>query len=282
MKKYFERLYREFDKEFEKPYYKNLPLIEAVIVMIITSRAIAEGIEIFPYSINKFLVDLAVSWSYIIAPIIDEAYRSVGYLFCPDVALIHKLPEENPTYPLCVWMPTLWLFTIIYTFTYWLIFTAITYGIGKVLGGKGTFLRLLACTGIAHIPLINWWFYVGCEMMYEIVQQEIYLSLLPPYYASVAKTKIPTPWGWLPNLIPIEGFWFGYATGIAFMILTIALMYGLVKRELKLNTLRTLMSIPHWIVYLLGFVLIGSLNINDIEMILNDYVSKGLAWKWFV
>lgn len=279
MAKYFDRIYREAQHEFVKPYRWNLPLIEAITVMVIISRAVAESIEIFPYSVSRPLVEAANRWAYTVAPIIDRFYGALGYPFSPDVALMHRLPAENPTYPLSVWMISLWSFSVIYTFAYWIGFTALTYIIGRIVGGRGTFLRLLALTGIAHIAMINWWFYVGCEMMYEIVRQKIYLSAIPPYYESAVETKVTTPWGTLPNFVPIEGFWIGYGFGVAFMILTIALIYGLTKRELRLGVLRTILAITPWIVYL-ALLVAGSMNIDQILFHLNEYVSEGAAWRW--
>lgn len=279
MAKYFDRIYREACREFVKPYRWNLPLIEAITVMVIISRAVAESIEIFPHSVSGFLVEAANRWAYAVAPVVDAVYGALGYPFSPDVALMHRLPAENPIYPLSVWMISLWSFSVIYTFIYWIGFTALTYGIGKMLGGKGSFLRLLTMTGIAHIAMINWWFYVGCEMMYEIVRQEIYLSLLPPYYESAAKTRVTTPWGTLPNFVPVEGFWVGYGFGVAFMILTVALIYGLSKREMKLNTSRTVLAVLPWVIYL-ALLVAGSLNIEQILAQLNEYVDEGLAWRW--
>ncbi len=284
--KYLDRIYDEADKEFLKPLYRNLPFIEAVAVMLIISRAMAESVEIFPYSVSKIIVNLANKWAYTVAPLVDRIYGFFGYAFSPDVALIHKMPAENPIYPLSVWMISLWSFSIAYTLLYWLSFTSITYGIGKVFdrnggnGGNGSFVRLLTWTGIAHIPMINWWFYVGCEMLYEIVRQEMYLSLNPPYYVSVVETSIPTPLGSLPNFVPIEGFWFGYGIGVAFLMLAILLIYGFVKRELRLDPLKTLIAILPWLIYL-GFLLFGSLNIDEITGVLNAYVEQGKAWRWF-
>jgi hypothetical protein len=278
--KYIARIYNEADKEFLKPLYKNLPFVEAVAVMLIISRAIAESVEIFPYSVSKMVVNLANDWAYAIAPFVDNAYGYLGYPFSPDVALIHKMPPENPIYPLSVWMISLWSFSILYTFSYWFSFTSVTYGIGKAFGRKVSFIKLLTWTGIAHIPMINWWFYVGCEMLYEIVRQEMYLGLSPPYYLSTVETRVPTPLGSLPNFVPIEGFWFGYGIGVAFLLLAIMLIYGLVKHELKLDPLRTLIAILPWIVYF-AFLLAGSLNIDEITGVLNAYVERGDAWRWF-
>jgi len=168
--KYLDRLYAELEREFRKPYHRNLPLIEAVAVMIIISRAMAESIEIFPQSVSKYLVKIAHSWAHLVAPIVDKIYGSLGYVFSPDVALLHKFPHSNPTYPAPVWVFSLWSFSLLFTFLYWISLTLATYSLGKVLGGRGRFLRLLTWTGIAHIPMINWWFYVGCEMLYEIVR----------------------------------------------------------------------------------------------------------------
>jgi hypothetical protein len=279
MKKYINRIYNEADKEFYKPYRKNLPLIEAIAVMVIISRAMAESVEIFPYSVNKFLVNLANTWAYFVAPLIDRIYGSLGYPFAPDVALLHKLPPDNPIYPLPVWMVSLWTFSVLYTFAYWLVFTSLTYGIGKLLGGNGSFIRLLTWTGIAHIAMINWWFYVGCEMMYEIVRQEVYLSLFPPYHASTVKTKVPTPWGYPPNFVPIEGFWVGFMVGTVFLILTAGLIYGFTKRELNLNPVKALVAVTPWLVYL-AFVFTGSLNVDEIMRVLHSYVERGDAWSW--
>ncbi len=93
--KYYNRIYDEASEEFVKPYRKNLPLIEAIATMVIISRAIAESIEIFPYSVNKIIVSMANSWAYLIAPIVDKVYGSLGYIFSPDVALMHRLPVEK-------------------------------------------------------------------------------------------------------------------------------------------------------------------------------------------
>ncbi len=277
--KYLDRIYDELRKELKRPYYRNLPLLEAVTVMMVISRAIAESIEIFPYSVSKYLVQIAYSWTYAVAPVIDDVYSSIGYIFSPDVALMRKLPHENPLYPSPVWVISLWSFSVTYTFIYWFSLTLATYGIGKIFKGRGQFLRLLIWTGIAHTPMINWWFYVGCEMLYEIVREEIYMSLLPPYYKSAVRTEVPTPWGNLPNFVPVEGFWFGYGFGVAFMLLTILLIYGLVKKELGLNNSKTLISILPWIAYL-SLILVGSLNIEEIVNALNEYVRRGDAWRW--
>ncbi len=137
MRKYFDRLFRELDREFVKPYYKNLPLIEAFVVMIIIARAMAEGIEIFPESVNPFLVKTAEAWTWAVAPMVDRIYGALGYPFCPDPAMIHRLPQGNPVYPLCVWMPSLWSFTILYTFAYWAGLSLLTYLIGRLLGSRG-------------------------------------------------------------------------------------------------------------------------------------------------
>ncbi|MBO8182355.1 MAG: hypothetical protein H0Z28_06130 [Archaeoglobus sp.] len=287
--KYLNRIYDEADREFLKPLYRNLPFIEAVAVMLIISRAMAESIEIFPYSVSKAIVSLADKWAYAIAPLVDKIYGFFGYAFSPDVALMHRMPAENPIYPLPVWMISLWSFSVAYTLFYWFSLTSITYGIGRLFGRNGinegsgrsgSFVRLLTWTGIAHIPMINWWFYVGCEMLYEIVRQEMYLGLTPPYTVSAVETSVPTPLGSLPNFVPVEGFWFGYGIGVAFLMLTILLIYGFVKRELGLDPLRTLIAILPWIAYF-GFLLVGSLNVNEITGVLNAYVEQGKAWRWF-
>lgn len=279
MVKYLDRIYEEASKEFAKPHYRNLPLIEALAIMIIVSRGMAESIEIFPYSVNKLLVFMANQWAYSIAPFIDKIYGCLGYIFSPSVALMHKLPAENPLYPLPVWMISLWSFTICYTFAYWLIFTSITYFLGKLLGGRGSFTRLLTWLGISHIGMINWWFYAGCEMLYELVEQEIYLSPLPPY--TPVKTRLPTPLGFLPTFLPVEGFWTGYGMATASMLLTLGLIYGFMKRELELTPMKTILAIIPWILFLSLVVLAGSMNIDEITAALDEYVRLGKAWRWF-
>lgn len=247
--------------------------------MVIISRAISESVEIFPYSVNKFIVETSTRWAYAIAPIIDRVYRGLGYPLAPDVSIIRKLPVENPKYPLCVWMVSLWTFSVIYTFTYWTLSTLTTYSIGRILGGRGSLLRLFTLIGIAHIPMVNWWFYVGCEMMYEIVEQEIYLNLLPPYYGSAVKTVIHTPWGNLPTLVPIEGFWLGLGFGVGFALLTLLLLYGFVKLELGLSKFKTLVTIAPLVGFIV-FIVVGAFNIDEIVHMLDGYVKEGLAWKW--
>ncbi len=116
--------------------------------------------------------------------------------------------------------------------------------------------------------------------MFEIVRQEMYLGLFPPYYKSAVSTKVVTPWGELPNFAPIEGFWLGTGVGVTFMIITIILIYGFVKRELKLSRARTLVAIFPWLIYL-GFLFTGILNIEEISSVLDSYVESGLSWRWF-
>ena len=277
--KYLDRIYEEASKEFGKPYYRNLPFIEALAIMIIVGRGMAESIEIFPYSVNRLLVSMANRWAYSTAPLIDEIYGRLGYIFSPDVALMHKLPSENPLYPLPVWMISLWSFTICYTLAYWLLFTSVTYLLGRLIGGRGSFIRLLTWLGISHIGMINWWFYAGCEMLYELVEQEIYLNPIPPY--TPIKTRIPTPWGALPTFLPVEGFWAGYGMAVASMILTLGLIYGFTKRELKLTPSKTILTIIPWILFLSIVVLAGSMNIDEITAALDRYVRIGKAWRWF-
>ena len=273
--KYLNRIYEEGNREFSSPIYRNLPFIEAVAIMVIISRAMAESVEIFPYSVSKAIVSLANNWALTVAPIVDRIYGFLGYVFSPEVALIHKMPPENPIYPFSVWMISLWSFSLAYTFSYWFSFTSITYAIGRFFGRKGSFLKLLTWTGIAHIPMINWWFYNGCEMLYEIVRQKIYFASM-----TAVETSVPTPLGSLPNFVPIEGFWFGYGIGVAFLMLTIVLLYGFVKRELNLTPSKALVAIIPWIAYLL-FLLVGSMNIDEITGVLNAYVEQGRAWRWF-
>jgi len=279
--KYLSRLFSELEAEFARyrDPKRNLPLIEAVSVIILISRAMAESVEIFPQSVSRLLVSAADSWAWSVAPLIDRIYGSLNYVFSPDVCLSHLMPPEAPTYPLPVWMISLWSFSLLFTFSYWLLLTAATYGIGRALGGRGSYLRLLTWTGIAHIPLINWWFYVGCEMLYEIVRQEIYMSLLPPYSPSAVGTSVPTPWGSLPNFAPVEGFWAGYGFGVAFMIMTLLLLYGFVGRELELPSSKVLISLTPWIIYM-ALLLTGSMNIEEIVRALDGYVRRGDAWRW--
>jgi len=115
--------------------------------------------------------------------------------------------------------------------------------------------------------------------MYEIVRQEVYLSLFPPYHASTVKTKVPTPWGYPPNFVPIEGFWVGFMVGTVFLILTAGLIYGFTKRELNLNPVKALVAVTPWLVYL-AFVFTGSLNVDEIMRVLHSYVERGDAWSW--
>ncbi len=277
--RYLGRMFRDLDKDFIRPLKKNLPLIEAVAAMIILSRGMAESMEIFPYSVSKILMRAAYSWAYAVASVIDRIYGALGYPLSPRVVLTHKLPAENPVFPMPVWMMALWSFSIVYTFMYWLAMTGATYGIGRALGGKGgSFLRLLTWTGIAHIPMINWWFDVGCEMMYEVVQQKVYMSLFPPYANSAEPIRIPTPWGPLPSFVPVETFWSGYGMGAAFMIVTTLLLYGLTKREMKLSVGKAAVAVLPWIVYFV-LLFVGSLNIPEITRALDEYLRRGMTWR---
>jgi len=280
VRRYFKRIYEEADNEFKRYGLKSLPFIEAVTVMILVSRGTAEATELFPYSISSFLVDIAVKWCLTIAPYVNAIYSALGYPFAPDVTLMHKYPVENPIYPTPVWMFSLWTFSIVYTFGYWIILTLVTYYIGRFLGGKGSFVKLLTWIGIAHIPIINWWFYNGCEMLYEIVQQEIYLSLTPPYYKSATKIEIPTPWGKLPSYLPIEAYWAGYAFALGSIVITVGLVIASIYLEHKLNIIKTVISASPWLIYLILIVL-GSLNISEICSVLNEYVRSHATWSWF-
>jgi len=279
MRRYFNRIFEEASEEFEKGKLNSLPFIEALAVMIIVSRGMAEAIEIFPYSISKFLVNLAYNWSLYTTPFIDRVYKSIGYLFAPDVSLIPHFPPNNPKYPLCSWMISLWLFSILYTFSYWFILTGVSYLLCRTLRGKGSYFKLLVMIGLAHIPMINWWFYTGCEMLYEIVQQHVYLSITPPYYKSAVKIYIPTPLGNLPSYLPIEGFWAGFGFGVYSMILTIGLIIVFIKRSMNINYKQSFLASLPWLIYLI-LILIGSLNVNEITAILNDFVKKKIAWSW--
>ena len=106
--RYFKRIFTEAEDEFKEKGIRSLPFIEALAVMIIISRGMAEAIEIFPYSVSKYLVYLADRWVSIIIPYLDNVYKLLGYPFAPDVALQPVYPHENPVYPLCTYMIALW------------------------------------------------------------------------------------------------------------------------------------------------------------------------------
>lgn len=214
---------------------RKLAMIEAIAVIVLLGRASAEGAEVFPPGFNPVILSLLEKW-----------YSVSGSFF-------KGLPAGNPK------MYSYWVLMLPFQFALWIFLTAISYTIAKAHTSKASFGNLLICLGIANIPLINWWFYPGCEATFVTIPHELHLDLLPPYVHNAP----------IPPISPIEHYWGYRAFGFICMLWSAALIWAVIKRELGVKRRAALLAAIPWFLYF-AFLVVRSLRYNLIMQTMID------------
>ena len=86
----------------------------------------------------------------------------------------------------------------------WFFLNLATYALWKALKGKGGLGQLFLSTGIALVPWVNWWFYVGSETMFELVPQTLYTRMVPPFSEDMISVSVGL--GGQPNVMSLEAY----------------------------------------------------------------------------
>jgi len=165
-------------------------------------------------SVHPILAYIGINWALRIAPFVDTVYNALGRPLLPDPLEkphhpeeIHLAfaPEAQPhLYTTPVWVFSLWTFTFAWTVGIWFFLNLATYALSKALKGKGGLGQLFLSTGIALVPWVNWWFYVGSETMFELVPQTLYTRMVPPFSEDMISVSVGL--GGQPNVMSLEAY----------------------------------------------------------------------------
>jgi len=249
-------------------------------MIFISARALAETLELFPVAIHPIIAWLGINWAYKIAPYIDFIYGSLGYPLTPSALLEPEFPEEihriylqsySQLFNTPVWVISIWTFTLTWIICTYLGLTLISYLIAKIWSKNVSYEEMLFWIGIAFIPLINWWFYVGSETMFEILPQRIFIDIFPPYKNVITVEEAIGK----PNVLAIEQYWDMWSIGFICLIWSAILMTGFISNYLRTNIKKTLIILLPWYLYFI-LLIIGSLNIYDIVY----WLRKLGAWEY--
>ena len=281
MRRYLESVYKRIFREEKIRYRHTLNLMVTLTIIFTSARALAETLELFPVAINPVISWLGINFAYRIASAIDFIYGLTGYFLTPEYLLEPEYPEEihmiylntqvTRFFNTPVWVISLWIFSFIWIFGTYIIISYITYLLARVFNEEISFKQIFVWTGVAFIPWMNWWFYIGSETMFEILPQKIYIDMFPPFRTAIS---IEDAIG-KPNVLAIEQYWDMWSIGFLCLIWSMLLFTFFITRLVNVDIKRgILISLP-WYIYSV-FLVIGSLDVYSIVY----WLRKLGAWEY--
>jgi len=215
---WLDNLYKEIKQENEGiPLHKTKSFLEMLTIAVLAVRAFAECLEIFTDSISAPLSAWGISFIHRVAPYLQ---------WMPGLA------EVTPT------MYAAWIYSLLMHLIIYGVCTFISVLLLRAMGKKVDWNFLVILIFVAFIPGCNWWFTSSGEAIWVILPQKLYISF------DWAKQAVCFP------IEKVESFFETYIFfGLIFLIWSIILTFGLIKRFYQLTWLQALLVSLPWLLF---------------------------------